>query len=66
MSDQQPTRVFAGGAHFNLKNGKRYVGGLFRKSLDAAFSESPWQSLSAGLPETVEGAYCGMRSGRSR
>ena len=54
MPDSHPTRVFAGGAHFNLKNGKRYLGGLFRKPLDSAFSASPWQLLSAGLPENVE------------
>jgi photosystem II stability/assembly factor-like uncharacterized protein len=54
MSDQRPTRVFAGGAHFALKNGKHYRGGLFRKSHDAAFGESQWQSLTAGLPENVE------------
>jgi photosystem II stability/assembly factor-like uncharacterized protein len=54
MSDAQPTRVFAGGAYFTLKNGTRYIGGLFRKTLDGAFSESPWELLSAGLPENVE------------
>src|SRR5262245_5600476 len=54
MSNQPPARIFAGGAYFTLKNGKRYRGGFFRKSLDSAFSESPWQSLSAGLPENVE------------
>ena len=54
MPDSHPTRVFAGGAHFALKNGKHYRGGLFRKSHDAAFGESQWQSLTAGLPENVE------------
>ncbi len=54
MADSQPTRVFAGGAYFNLKNGTRYLGGFFRKTLDGAFSDSPWQALSKGLPENVE------------
>jgi len=49
-----PTRVFAGGAYFTLKNGTRYRGGFFRKALDEAFGETPWQSLTAGLPENVE------------
>ncbi len=54
MADAQPTRVFAGGAYFNLKNGKRYVGGFFRKTLDDAYVDAPWQSLTNGLPENVE------------
>ena len=49
-----PTRVFAGGAYFNPKNGPRYVGGFFRKTLDGDFSMSAWQSLTRGLPENVE------------
>ncbi len=54
MSDAQPTRVFAGSAYFNMKNGLRYVGGFFRKPLDDDFSMSAWQSLTTGLPENVE------------
>ena len=54
MSASLPTRVFAGGAYFNLKNGVRYVGGFFRKPLDDDFAMSAWQSLTAGLPENVE------------
>ena len=54
MSAQSPARVYAGGAHFALKNGKSYRGGLFRKPLDGAFGESQWEWLTKGLPENVE------------
>lgn len=54
MPDAQPTRVFAGGAYYNPKNGPRYVGGFFRKILDEEFSMTAWQSLTTGLPENVE------------
>lgn len=54
MVDTHPTRVFAGGAYFNLKNGMRYIGGFFRKTLDDGYVKSPWQSLTTGLPENVE------------
>lgn len=54
MSEQSPARIFAGGAYFTLKNGKRYRGGFFRKPLDGAFGDAPWQSLCSGLPENVE------------
>lgn len=46
----KPTRIFAGGAYFNLKNGKRYTGGLFRTTPD----NGQWQTLTKGLPENVE------------
>jgi photosystem II stability/assembly factor-like uncharacterized protein len=54
MADSEPTYVFAGGAYFTLKNGTRYLGGLFRKMLGDAYCDSPWQALNKGLPENVE------------
>jgi photosystem II stability/assembly factor-like uncharacterized protein len=50
MAATQPTRIFAGGAYFALKNGTRYTGGLFRTTPD----DGKWQLLSKGLPENVE------------
>ena len=54
MSEAHATRVFAGAAHYTTRGGTPYRGGLFRKTLDGAFGDTPWQSLSAGLPENVE------------
>jgi len=54
MPSTNSTRVFAGAAHYNPRGGARYRGGLFRKPLDGAFAEAPWQALRAGLPEDVE------------
>jgi len=50
MAATQPTRIFAGGAYFQLKNGTRYSGGLFRTTPD----NGKWELLSKGLPENVE------------
>ncbi|HTD92091.1 MAG TPA: hypothetical protein VK663_15615 [Burkholderiales bacterium] len=54
MSASHATRVLAGAAHYTTRGGTRYRGGLFRKTLDGAFTRTPWQPLSAGLPENVE------------
>lgn len=50
MATSQPTRIFAGGAYYTLKNGTRYTGGLFRTTA----GDGKWQALTKGLPENVE------------
>ena len=50
MTTTKPTRVFAGGAYFNLKNGKVYKGGLFRTTPESG----QWEALTRGLPENPE------------
>jgi len=54
MSDKRSSYIYAGGAYFTLKNGKRYLGGFFRKPMDDAFADTPWESLTKGLPDNVE------------
>lgn len=50
MTSRQPTRIFAGGAHFKTRGGTQYRGGLFRTTP----GDGQWQSLTKGLPENVE------------
>ena len=54
MSDAHATRVFAGAAHYTTRGETRYRGGLFRKTLDSTYADAPWQSMSDGLPSSVE------------
>ena len=50
MSANGATRIFAGGGHWTTPAGKRYRGGLFRRSP----GDRDWQLLTKGLPENVE------------
>jgi photosystem II stability/assembly factor-like uncharacterized protein len=50
MASNGTTRIFAGGGHWVSPSGKRYRGGLFRRSP----GDKEWKLLSGGLPENVE------------
>ena len=54
MTDGTATRIFAGAAAMTTRGGTRFRGGLFRKMLNDSYADSPWQSMSAGLPENVD------------
>jgi photosystem II stability/assembly factor-like uncharacterized protein len=50
MASNGTTRIFAGGGHWTTPAGKRYRGGLFRRSP----GDAEWKLLAGGLPENVE------------
>jgi photosystem II stability/assembly factor-like uncharacterized protein len=50
MATNGATRIFAGGGHWVSPSGKRYRGGLFRRSP----GDAEWKLLSGGLPENAE------------
>lgn len=50
MAEHGITRIFAGGGHWTTPSGRRYRGGLFRRTP----GKGEWKLLAGGLPENVE------------